>query len=463
MHIVVTGLNHQTAPVELRERLSLSGDRLIEAHDALRRLPGVHEAVVLSTCNRTEVYTVSICPAAGEGAARTLLAGAGDSLYVHRGQAAVEHLFSVAAGIDSLIVGESQILRQVRCAAEGAQESGAGGRILGALFQEAVRTGKRARTETGIGRHTLSIASAAVELGRRSIGTLAGRTVMVIGTGTMAAHAVAAIQRYEAARILLVSRSAGRAADQALALSDGRCEIEAVPGQAMETRLPEADLVIAATKSSEPLLRRVAVENAVAGRAERMVLVDVAVPRNIAADVRGLRNTMAYDIDDLKGLVDSNLAARQREVAHVREIVTLEACSFLDWMRALWVQPIISDLRSKADEIRRGELERTMRRMDGLSERERAMVDALTQSIVSRILHDPTLLLKQRAVEGDGYPFAEALRELFRLTPVAAERPANAEASNVVTMPRGASSRTRPAATANGSWAPKSTQLLEAE
>jgi glutamyl-tRNA reductase len=413
MHIVVVGLNHETAPIEAREQTSLSASAIVTVQNELRGQPGMHEVTILSTCNRTEIYTVSVCASGGEAASRSLLSAGAPYLYVYRDDEAVEHLFRVAAGIDSAILGETQVLGQVGAAFELAHQGGVTGGILSTLFQQAVHAGKRARTETAISRNTLSPSHAAVALARGKLASLADRNVVLIGTGAMASSAADALRNDGIAKLTVVSRDVYRAAGKAADWMTSFRHVEAIALADVAEAVASADLVVAATTSSDPILT----VDVVARRtsAEVLVVLDMGVPRNVEAAVRGLPGVLHFDIDDLNEVVESNLAERRREIAPVERIVKEEVESFLAWFQALWIQPLLIDLRSRAEAIRSGELDRALRRLASLSPQQREIVESLTQTIVSKLLHEPTIRLKQYATESRGYLFAEALRDLFNL------------------------------------------------
>lgn len=414
MHIVVVGFNHQSAPVEVREQASFTGAAIASVHEELKKRGGVHEVIILSTCNRTEIYTVSVCPLAGETAARSLLASAEPYLYAHRDRDAVDHLFRVASGIDSLVLGETEILGQVRKAAELAREVHVSGRILGTLFQQALHAGKRARSETKIGHHALSTASASVALVRAQAGDLAGKTVLLIGTGMIAGQTVDALRNDGVGRLIVASGTASRAIERAGEWTGKFPSIEAIPFEDLAAAVPRADVVIAASTCAKPILTA----SMIGPRATALVVVDVGVPRNVDSQIAAIPRVQYFDIDDLNQVVEANLAERRREVAPVEKIVRTEVEGYETWLRTLGVQPVITTLRGRIEQIRSQELEKAMRRMGELSPRDREAVEALTRSIVSKILHNPTIRLKEHANDGRGYQFAEAVRDLFDLEQV---------------------------------------------
>ena len=416
MHIVVVGLNHHSASVEVRERASFSEEGARAAQEKLRQQGGVYEAAILSTCNRVEVYVVSVCASAGEVAARSVFHG-DEPLYVHKDVEAVEHLFRVAAGVESMVVGETQILGQVRRAFEAAQQWGGAGRVLSALFQQALRTGKRARTETEIGHHAVSVSSAAIDLARRSLDVERGASALIIGTGEIARHALDALrnQRVAISRLYIASRTLARAQAAVEEWQLSNIAVETITEDAVEAILGRVNLVIAATAVSGPMVSASMLERAVASRTEALVIVDLGVPRNIDPMVRGSRNVNYFDMDDVQSAIAVNGEARLREVGSVKRIAAEEAEEFMSWMKALWVQPLVVGLRSRAEEIRFSEFERAMARLRHLSDQDRRDVEALTETIIRKLLHEPTVRLKENAGEPSGHLYAEALRSLFNL------------------------------------------------
>lgn len=423
MHIIATGLSHKTAPVEVRERLAVTGSQLASALEALREQPGIGEGVILSTCNRTEVY--ASLPSADEAVVERFLAhrcgldldGLQPHLYRHLDRAAVAHLFRVASGTDSMAVGEYQILGQVKQALTCAQTQGAARAVLGQLFQAALAVGKRARAETDIGSGAFSIAGCAVALARRIFESLAQKHVLILGAGEMAEAAARSLVSAGATSVFVANRTFERA--QALARELGG---QAVRFDDLESLLSNADIVIASTASPHAVVHRELVARAMRARRHTpLFLIDIAVPRDIEAAVGRLDNVYLYDIDDLQGVVAEDAAGRQREVERVEAIVQQEADRFMRWFRSLAVAPTIRALQEKLETIRRQELERASARLGGLSEQDREVVERLTKSIVDKTLHSPAIRLREGAEAGERTDEAAILRRLFELEESAEE------------------------------------------
>ena len=409
--LVVTcvGLNHRTAPVEEREKFAFSPEQLPEALDRLGRELGA--AVLVSTCNRTELYTT------GGGQAHevdrllaALAACKGPTLqprltyFLHHDEA-VRHLFRVSAGIDSMVLGESQILGQVREAMSAATQAGALSGVLSRLFHSAIAVGKRARAQTNIGRYAVSISSAAVTLARRTVGALEGKTVLVISAGSTGKLAADSLAESGAGRILVTNRTPERAA--ALAARIGG---QAVPFANLPDALKQSDIVISGTGAGAFVLGPDLVAPATGRDGHALLLLDVAVPRDIDPAVADLPGVKLFDIDDIEAVSRASLRGRRREVLRVEAHVEDEVEDFLTWWRSLDIVPVVSALRERAEEIRRRELERALRRLPGLDGEERERLDAMTRAIVKKMLDRPIARLK------DGHDtglYLEALQDLF--------------------------------------------------
>lgn len=429
MHIVCLGLSHHSAPVAVRERVALDDAGRAALLRALVDGPGAAaaEAVVLATCNRTELYAAggdaeALRHAAGRALAAVAGVPAGDlaaHLYAHDGRAAVRHLLAVAAGLDSMVLGEAQILGQVRAAAAEARAAGALDVVLGQLFQCAVRTGRRARAETDINARAASIPSAAVEAAGRALAELQAdrpppvgpRVIVVIGAGKMAVLAARAFGKDGGTHIVVTNRDYRRA--MALAEQWRGC---AVTFDQLADAVGRADIVIASTSAPHAVLSHDDVAAAMQRRPERpLVIVDIAVPRDVEPAVRGVPGVRLLDVDDLEGTVAINLAERASAVPEVRRIVEAEAERFALWLAAADVTPTIAALRQWADGVRTGELARAMRRLDALGPREREAVQALSVALVGKLLHAPVARLKAGAAAGDAVSLTLALRALFGL------------------------------------------------
>ena len=412
--LVVTcvGLNHRTAPVEEREKVAFSADDL---PDALNRLHGeLGNAVVISTCNRTELYTTTAGGAhEAERLLNALAACKGTQLhsrltYFLSHDEAVRHLFRVAAGIDSMVLGESQILGQVRDAMSAATLAGSLNGVLSRLCHAALRVGKRVRSQTNIGRYAVSVSSAAVALARQTVGTLEGKTVLVISAGSTGELAANSLAESGAGRILVTNRTPQRAADLARKIGG-----ETVPFSRLPRALAESDIVISGTGAGEFILRPEIVASATAHRnGNDLLLLDVAVPRDIDPAVRELSGVRLFDIDDFEAVSRANLRGRRREVLRVEAHVEDEVEEFMNWWRSLDVVPIIAALRERAEEIRDRELERTLRRLPGLDDEQRERIEAMTSAIVKKMLDRPIARLKDGADTG---LYMEALEDLFEV------------------------------------------------
>lgn len=433
--ILLVGLNHRTAPIVVREQLSFDACALpMVASDlyAAGASSGVlQEVVVISTCNRLEVYAITEAPAQAIALIEAQIARqrqmTPDKLatYVHvkTGDAAIEHLLRVASGLDSLILGEAQILGQVANALAAAQSSGVSGPILTQLFNRALHCGKRARSETPIGSYTTSISHAAVRHAEAVLGDLSQRRALLIGAGEMAELAATALQQHRIASILCINRTLARA--EQLAMKVG--------GRAVEwTRLDEAltavDLVISATAAPHVVLSREQVAQAMRARAERpLLLLDIALPRDIDPAVDALPAVLRYDIDHLRSSIDANLARREAAIPQVKAIIAEETAALHTWLGGRQVLPTVLDLRRHAERIAHQEVQRTLQRLrhhtpdhDRISQE----VERLADRIVAKLLHEPTVRLKAQAADGNGVAYAQALSELFALTPPADDSPA---------------------------------------
>jgi glutamyl-tRNA reductase len=414
--VVVIGLNHRTVPLELLERTTVAADALPKAlHDILSR-PNVDEAVLLSTCNRTEVYAVAqrfhgafqdirdfLCDVAGMAPDELQ-----PHLYSQHDAAAAAHLFSVAAGLESAVLGESEILGQVRTAWATAQAEGAARSALNLLFRHALEVGKRARTETGIGRSTASVSHAAVEMVTERFGPLQDAKVLVVGAGEMGEGIVSALTGAGVGHVTVVNRTHGRAVELAQRLA-GR----AVPFVELPVALADADVLLTSTGSGTVVVEADVVERAKAGRP--LLVVDVAVPRDVDAAVADLPGVTLLDLDDLRDWAARGLAERAAEAARVRLIVAEEVVNYGELVVARQAAPLVAQLHDHAESVRAGELARYRGRLSELDDREREAVDALTRTIVAKLLHDPTVNLKRDAGTPRGERNAAAVRDLFDL------------------------------------------------
>ncbi|HEV2773376.1 MAG TPA: glutamyl-tRNA reductase [Thermoleophilaceae bacterium] len=439
--LLALGVSHKTAPLALRERLSLPEGRATGVLSELVTGDAVREAVVLSTCNRTELYLHAADPVEAESAALAALsrqAGIPPTelfghLYAMRGLGAVAHLFEVAAGLDSMIVGEAEIQGQVKRAYELALVEGVTGPLTNRLFRDALGAGKRVRAETAVGRRRVSVASVAVELAREVLGDLAERRVLVIGAGENGELTARALRQAGVATTFLANRHYDRAIGLAQRFGGEAVRLDDLPHE-----LARADIVVSATGSPHQIVGRDELELVVAEREGRaLLLIDIAVPRDIDSAVRELPGIALYDMDDLQREVARNLSGREAEASRARVIVDQEVARFADWLASLEVVPTIAALRERGEAIVEQVLDENAGRWELLSEADRARLEVLARAIVRRLLHEPTLRLK-RAEDG-AYTQVQALRELFGLEPASAEpdpHPAAGEVTELATRRR---------------------------
>ena len=420
MNLLVVGASYRTASVATLEQLAVAPADLTRTLDRIVAQPYVAEAVLVSTCNRVEVYAAvsgfhgglgDICAVLAEQAGAPPAALA-NHLYVHYDAAAVDHVFRVAAGLDSMVVGEAQILGQLRDAYHWASGADAAGRLLHELMQQALRVGKRAHAETGIDRAGQSVVTAALDLAADLLdGDLSGRPAMVVGAGAMGSLGVATLSRLGAGPLTVTNRGADRAVR--LAESYGA---SAVPMAELVDALATVDIVVAATAATEPVLTTDVVTRALAHRdADRgpLVLLDLAVPRDVEEGVAELPGVEVIDIDRMATILADGPAAA--DAAEVTRIVTAEVDAFLSWLRGADVAPTVAALRGRADDVVTAELRRLSQRRPDFSEDQRAEVARTVHRVVQRLLHQPTVRVRQLAAEPGGDQYAALLRELFDL------------------------------------------------
>lgn len=422
MHILCIGVNHRTAPVSLRENLSLGEDTLhatLARYGCGREESGgiISELTILSTCNRIELYSMSVSKD-HEALIILLEEVSGVSrkaferhLYQLGGQQVARHLFRVAAGLDSQVLGELQILGQVAEAHMTALRLGSTGAVLSRLFQTAVHAGKRVRNESAISSRPSTVSSIAVKLASDVVGGLAQAKVVVIGAGEMAELAVEALRKRGAQRITVINRTVSRGQELAK-----RWRAVARPFEAILDELRDADIVISSTGAPHTILHRSSLEKLMREREGRqLVILDIAVPRDVDEEVSELPGVHLYDIDDLARRAGQSFEDRKREVPRAEAVIEEELASFLSWLDTLSVTPLIRELHQQAESIRRQEMRRTLRRMPGLDESERQRIEALTRALVKKLLHFPTVYLKEKSRYGELVPGAILTRKLFGL------------------------------------------------
>ncbi len=447
MRLFAVGLSHRTAPVELRECVDFARGGVEAALAALAARGVGRELVVLSTCNRAEIYAVGDTDATADGIGRFFSeyhsiahAQMAEHLYVHRGADAARHLFRVAAGLDSLVVGEPQILGQVKTAYGVASDRQCTAALTNRLFHSAFTVGKRVRSETGLGEGAVSVSYAAIALAKKIFGDLKEQSVLMLGAGEMAKLTGIHLRSQQVRQITIASRTLLTAQHLATRL-DGT----AIPWERLDTALAAADIVVTATGASEPILSRARVEDAMRSRRSRpLFVIDIAVPRDVEAAVGDLDQVFLYNIDDLRAIVQDNLARRGAELARAEAIVDEEVTRFNAWMQSREIVPTVVALRQRFEMIRRTELERLEPKLAGLPPEARARVDEVTRLIVEKLLLTPTEQLKAVSNEAQIVSYADALNRLFRLAQdkqtvtVASEPPAAAASEHGETSGAGA-------------------------
>lgn len=416
MHLAVIGLNHRTAPIDVRERMAVPETGLSEALSRLRMCGCVSECCILSTCNRTELYAVTDSReddtllidflAALSGLPPEEFSG---HLYSRSGHKAVSHLFRVSAGLDSMMLGEPQILGQVKSAYCVAGDCSCTGAVLNNLFQQALAVGKRARTETDIARGAFSVGYAAVELANSIFGKLDGHRILVVGAGKMSEITAKRIISNGAASVTVANRTIEKAQKLAGELGGSAVGFDDLPDA-----IVAADIVITSTGSQDPIITADQMHKLMKLRRDRpLFLIDIAVPRDIEAGVGDLDNVYLYNIDDLQDLVEQSVKERRKEVEKVDVIIEQETRKFTSWLNALDVVPLIRLLREKFTAIKDGEWEKYRGRLSHLSERDQEVVQSMLSSVVNKISHPPMVRIKDYANSPDGYGKMDVVRELF--------------------------------------------------
>ncbi|NMO95292.1 glutamyl-tRNA reductase [Paenibacillus lemnae] len=410
MHIVVVGLNYRTAPVAVRERFTFSEQDLSEALSLLKSTKSVLEGVIVATCNRTEIYVVvdrlHMCGYFIRSFMEQWFGIKREDftkhLYIYEDEQAISHLFKVTCGLDSMVIGETQILGQVRNAFLKSQEEKATGTWFNMLFKQAVTLGKRAHSETSIGESAVSVSYAAVELGKRIFGVFHNKKVMILGAGKMSELTVKHLYANGAAEVIVANRTLARAEELAGKFKGTPCTIT----EAMK-RLDDVDIVISSTGANDYVLRPTMVKESMLKRQSRpLFMIDIAVPRDIDPAVGEVQNVFLYDIDDLEGIVESNMEMRRAEAAKIEKMIEEEMDHFHNWLRTLGVRPAIRALQDKSSVIYEETLESMFNKLPELDERQRKVIRRLTKSIVNQMMHDPINRIKEMT---GGKQSAEAL------------------------------------------------------
>ncbi len=413
MQVSLVGINHQTTPVTIREKVAIGADDIEDSLMLLRH--HVPHGIVLSTCNRTEVYAAGNHPAE-EASINFLTAMTGVSftdllphIYLRKNETAFGHLFRVASGLDSMVVGEFEVLGQVGQALEAAEKTGMVNLPLRHIFQSAIRTGRRVRAETGISKNALSVSSVAVDMATKAIGNIGDCKVLVIGAGEAGRLVVKVAKERGASRIVVASRTQERASALAQALGGVPVDLNN-----MVEELRTAHIVVACAGAPRWILGIHHVEEAMKNRPELpLVIIDIAVPRNVESGVEEIDNVFLYNIDDLTLTSKLNRNQREGEIQKVREVIAAEVDELASWLRSLEIRPVVTALMEKAEDIRCAQLGKTLKKLHQLSDEEQDNLEAMTKSIVTKILKEPISLLKSEASSRNDY--AEIVRELFQL------------------------------------------------
>lgn len=419
MNILVLGMNYKSAPLELRERLTIACEDQGKTIDEVRTISSVQEALYLSTCNRVEVLAAVNDPDEATNRLKDFIFSHGNlgreemeaCLYRHGDADAVRHLFRVAAGLDSMVMGEPQILGQVKDAYRASVARQATGVILNRLLHQAFHVAKRVRTETGIAANAVSVGYTAVVLSKKILGDLAGKSILLVGAGEMAELAARHLAKNGVQHITVANRTYEHARELAASFNG-----TALPFDALSRGLDEADIIIASTGSSGYVIDRSMVAAALRRRKNRLLfLIDIAVPRDIDPAAGEIDNVYLYNIDDLQDVVDENMRSRLAEAEKAEVIIGDEVAKFVRWQASLEVVPTIVDLKSKVESITQGELDKSMAWMSSLTEDERRNIEILVKAVAKKIVHEPVTAIREVGESGDGRAYVAALRRLFGL------------------------------------------------
>jgi glutamyl-tRNA reductase len=413
MALIAAGLNHLTAPIEVREKLAYSASETNAALERLKEHSGARESILLSTCNRTEFYLVegaeAAVPAVVEVMSARLGADVTPHLYVRRDREAASHLFRVASGLDSMILGEAQIHGQVRDAWEVCRAQS--GVALNRLYQTALMVASRVREETGIGRGAASVSSAAVQLSKKIFGSLSGRHAMVLGAGDVAALALDCLRRDGVKVSIVANRTHERA--RMLAEEHGAT---AMHYDECWKQLHTVDLIVCSTASPHPVVGVEHVRPALAARGDRpLCILDIALPRDVEAEVGDLENVFLYDLDDLKAAAAATLDRRLEDVPAAEAIIAAEVEKYWEWLAGLEAVPVVADFRSRMDRVRADELASALKRLGDLSPQQAEAVEHFSRSLMNKFLHEPSVRLRAAAANGRGLGVVDAARYLFAL------------------------------------------------
>ncbi|MCD4805035.1 MAG: glutamyl-tRNA reductase [Desulfobacterales bacterium] len=419
LDIVLLGLNHKTAPIELRELLSFSKEEAVAVMEGLQKCPDINEVMLISTCNRVEVLLTTSNTINSVNCVKTHISEFKkipiskfeDAFYTHDGEDAVRHIFRVASSLDSMMVGEPQILGQIKDAYLTTILKKTSGVILNRLLHKTFFVAKRVRSETGIGDHAVSISYAAIELARKIFGDLEGKKVLLVGAGEMAELAVEHLIRNKVGEIFVANRTFERGVELSNRFKGKAIRIEEISGS-----LKVVDIIISSTGSPNFVIVRDQVKGIMRSRRNRPIFfIDIAVPRDIDPDINRLNNAYVYDIDDLKGVIEENIKDRNKESIKGERIVDESVISFKRWFEGLSAVPTIVALRDKIDTIASTEVDKTLQSLNHLSDNDRQAIHRMTSSLINKILHDPTIFLKSNGCYGDRFAYIDLTRKLFKL------------------------------------------------
>lgn len=422
MNIILIGMNHKTAPLEIRERLSLSCGDEASALAEIMKIPQIKEALYLATCNRVEVLANAVDKEDAVQRLKTFVFQHGNlsvdemvkCLYLHYDHDAVRHLFRVASSMDSMVMGEPQILGQVKDAYRMAVENNATGVILNKIIHHSFRVAKRVRTETGIAGNAVSVSFAAVELAKKIFGSLEGKTILLIGTGEMSELAAKHLINRGVGKIFIANRTYARAIQMAEEFHGEAVEFDALP-----ERLRDVDIVISSTGAPGYVITAAMIESALRRRKNRLLfLIDIAVPRDIEPAAGDIDNVYLYNIDNLQDIVDSNMRSRLKEAEKAEALIDEELAKYLAWFNTLEVVPTIVSLREKMEGIIQGELMKSGSWMEKLTDEEQRNIEILVNSIINKVLHDPITGLKEESRDNGALPYIAVIRRLFGLDDV---------------------------------------------
>jgi glutamyl-tRNA reductase len=418
MYVLLTGINHKTAPVEIREKFAFAAAEVEHAYNKLKHAD-VEGLVILNTCNRTELYATARDIEAGQKHLKSfLLSYSGLSaeeieqyIYQPNCYSAIDHLFRVSSGLDSMILGETQVLGQVKEAYLKAQELKASDGVLNSLFQKALYVGKKVRTETAIDQHPVSVSYAAVELAKKTLGPLEDKTVLVVGAGEIGELTTRYLLLNGVRSVIVSNRSFEKAVEMAAFMNGRAIRFDRLPEE-----LRNADIVISCTSASHYVIREDNCRDALLAReGDKIILVDIAVPRDIEPALGDIEGVYLYDIDDLQGVINSSLVARQKAAAKANDIIAKELVDFNEWLAGLYVVPVIAALKNQGEIIKQNELKKAFNRLGKISDREQEVITALAHAIVNQLLHYPVINLKEMAISNQGHLYAEVVKKLFAL------------------------------------------------